>query len=306
MAPVYKIFGGVLARLAIDEQFWRDIIKVAAKIGDMDRAIGQAIRFFDLAQQRFKNDRIITENEFIREGFHEALFDVFAERVDGGIMAIGAQKNFGWLKERVQAGRRGGEKSGDLRRRENNNLAPSKPKQTQAKPSKPNPLTLPLTNTKSLNTEIHTSHCPENEQPDLSPDLGAGLHWLGQLWNDFCGPHLSKVKLTTPGSERMKKIVSRVKKHPDRQEWALAIQNLAKSDFHTGQSGKRGERPWKADFDWFLSKEENFARGIEDSFAGKSQKHFTHERENEQTTDEILADVYKAHGMEAPGGTKSR
>ena len=293
-----------MARINIEEQFWTEITAVTRKLkGDEDKAVGQAIRLFRVAQQRAKNGQIVTDEDWQIHEFSDALIPVFAKKVEGGYVVQGTEKHFGWLKKRAESGRRGGEKSGESRRNEINNLSeakPSKPKQVEPSPS-------PSCSTSTNVLEnTNTSHCPDNEQPDLSPDLGDGLHWLAQVWNDFCGPHLKKVKTTTPNTDRMRKIQARIKKHPDRQQWALAIRNLAKSKFHTGQKGKPGEQAWKADFDWFLSKEANFTRGIEDTFAGSEQKHFTHERENEPTADEILADVYKQHGMEVHGGIKSR
>jgi hypothetical protein len=114
-----------VARLNIDDQFWIDCLSVVAAIGDQDKAIGQALRFFRMAQDKHKSGKLITEDEFARAGFSEALIGVFADRVDGGIQAVGAQKHFGWLARRVEAGRKGGQ------------AKPSKRKQTQAKQSKP-------------------------------------------------------------------------------------------------------------------------------------------------------------------------
>ncbi len=106
-----------MARINIDDQFWIDLLGVVAKVHDQDKAIGQVVRFFRMAQEKHKNGRLIEEDEFARAGFDEALIGPFADRVDGGIQAVGAQKHFGWLAKRVEAGRKGG-------------------KQTQAKSSK--------------------------------------------------------------------------------------------------------------------------------------------------------------------------
>ncbi len=113
-----------MARINIDDQFWLELMGVVAQLGDQDKAIGQAVRFFRMAQDKHKHGKLITEEEFKRAGFSEALIGTFADRVDGGIRAIGAQKHFGWLTSRVEAGRKGGQAKS------------SKPKQTQAKPSK--------------------------------------------------------------------------------------------------------------------------------------------------------------------------
>jgi hypothetical protein len=95
-------------------------------MGDADRAIGQAVRLFRLAQENHKHGKLISENDFKRQGFSDSLIGTFAERVDGGIQLIGAEKHFGWLAERVEAGRRGGKQTQAKR---------SKVKQAQPSPS---------------------------------------------------------------------------------------------------------------------------------------------------------------------------
>lgn len=97
-----------------------------AVLGDPDRAIGQAVRFFRMAQDKHKNGKLITEDEFERSGFSESLIGIFADRVNGGIQAVGAQKHFGWLTKRVEAGRAGGKQT---------QANASKAKQPEASPS---------------------------------------------------------------------------------------------------------------------------------------------------------------------------
>lgn len=138
-----------MARINLDEQFWRDIPKAAVVIGDVDKAIGQAVRLFDLAQRRYKHGRVITINEYEMEKFHEGLIGIFAEYVPGGIMAIGAEKQFGWIKDRMENGKKGGKLSAEKRMLkrladlpEINNLDSSK---IEANPSESNPPTPSLT-----------------------------------------------------------------------------------------------------------------------------------------------------------------
>lgn len=126
-----------MARLNIEEKFWLDIGKVAVKMGSYDLAIGNAIRMFRFAQDRYKHGKIISEDDWTREEFHVALVGTFVDKVDGGYEVRGAEK-FDWLKERASAGRNGGVKSGETRRNDFNKLAEakrSKPKQTEASSS---------------------------------------------------------------------------------------------------------------------------------------------------------------------------
>lgn len=109
-----------MARLNLEDEYFDEIPLVAVKVGDLDKAHGNAVRFFRYAQQKHKHGKYITEEEFKEQGFLEALFPQFAIRTENGIMARGAEKHFGWLRKRIEAGRKGG----------------SKPKQTEANESK--------------------------------------------------------------------------------------------------------------------------------------------------------------------------
>lgn len=246
--------GGYLARINIDDQFWRDILKVSMKIGNHDVAVGQAVRFIDIAQLRYKSGRIITESEFEREGFHLALEGVFAERVEGGWMAVGADKNFSWLRVKVENGRKGGVKSGESRRNEINNLGRSKTKQTkrteanEANSSDLNPLPLPLKGSKDpfLETVPDSSVTP----PVTAPD---SVERLASLWNEHVSS-LPKVKSTV--GKRRSLILRALKENPDLGYWAVIFQKVERSDFLSGRNGR-----WTAcGFDWILGNDKNGTR----------------------------------------------
>ncbi len=112
---------------------------ISAALGNQDLAIGQSLRFLKLAQEKYKNGKLITEEEFIRYGFSESIIGVFAERIDGGIQAVGAEKHFGWLSRRAEAGRSGGIASAQRMRDDKGRLlskqTPSKMEQIQASSS---------------------------------------------------------------------------------------------------------------------------------------------------------------------------
>lgn len=118
-----------MARINIDDQFWVEVMPLVASLGNQDLALGQALRFFRLAQEKHKHGKLVSEEDFSRAGFSESLIGVFADRVDGGIQAIGAQKHFGWLAKRVEAGRKGGSTPKQIEAKQ------SKPKQPEASPS---------------------------------------------------------------------------------------------------------------------------------------------------------------------------
>lgn len=106
-----------MARINIEDQFWIEITAVTRQLkGDESRAVGDAVRLFRTAQQRAKQGRIVSDEDWRIGDFTDALIGIFAIKVDGGYEVVGAKKHFGWLKERAEAGRKGGIKSGESRR----------------------------------------------------------------------------------------------------------------------------------------------------------------------------------------------
>ena len=147
-----------MARLDIEEIFWIEIIGMAAKMGNQDQAIGNAIRFFRFAQQKHKAGLLVSEKEFEIEGFSEHLFPKFAQRMEGGIQAVGAQKHFKWLDQKVSAGQSGGQKSAQRPRDAMGRLLPKSkidPSELQAKPKHHQPSYSSSTNT---NTNTNTEY----------------------------------------------------------------------------------------------------------------------------------------------------
>lgn len=127
-----------MARLNIEDEFFNTITPVGNKIG-LFNAIGAAIYFFKLAQEKYKRGEFITEEEFKFYGLPDELFPFIAERTSGGIQAVNADKFFGWLRSRVESGRKGGQsnnpkKQANLKQFKNTEAKPKQndilPKQT--------------------------------------------------------------------------------------------------------------------------------------------------------------------------------
>ncbi len=97
-----------MARINIEDSFWISILDVAVKSGNVDSAIGNAIRFIRMAQEKYKHGIYITEQEFKDAGFSDSLFPSIACRTSQGIQAVGADEHFGWLRSKVENGRKGG------------------------------------------------------------------------------------------------------------------------------------------------------------------------------------------------------
>lgn len=117
----------------------------------------------------------------------------------------------------------------------------------------------------------------DKEKYKKENDVQASLHWTSELWNELCG-NLPKVQ---SDKVRRKKIASMLKNFPERDQWALAIKNLAESPFCNGDN----ERGWRADFD-FLLQAKSFGRALENFYSKPTAKHgkssnlkgFTNER----------------------------
>lgn len=120
-----------MARINIEDTFWVEVGALIGALGDQDRAVGMAIRFFRVAQENHKAGRLVSEQEFGRS-FDERMIGIFAERVEGGIQAIGAQKHFGWLRKKVEAGRKGGSTSKQTKAKRSKTI---KSEQTEPSPS---------------------------------------------------------------------------------------------------------------------------------------------------------------------------
>lgn len=115
-----------MPRINIEDQFWIDIIEVAVRVGDKDRAIGNAVRWFRFAQEKLRNGEGISTEAFAEHGFLDALIPMFAVRAGDGIVPRGADKYFGWLMNKSKAGQMGGQASVETRKAKYGSAQPSK------------------------------------------------------------------------------------------------------------------------------------------------------------------------------------
>lgn len=228
-----------MARINIDDQFWIDALSVVAAIGDQDKALGQALRFFKMAQEKHKSGKLISEEEFQRAGFSEALIGPFAERVAGGFQAVGAQKHFGWLTQKAKAGRKGG--------RSKTEAKTSKLKQNRSRTE---------ANQSKTEASISSSISSSKEKNITSALVPTSLHQLAVVWNENCGD-LPKVREWNKDRDRL------VKKLPEyfgEQDMRQLTLRVMKSDFLTGKVKK-----WRASFDWVLKKRSAILEGNYDN-----------------------------------------
>lgn len=165
-----KFRGELMARINVEDQFFDDVAAVGARMGDVDRAAGQAIRLIRFAQLQVKAGKRVTYQEFT-ERFSEHLMPEFARRDGDFVIIRGAAEHFKWLQKKSDAGSIGGKKSGEVRR--------SKTKQPKAKRSKPKQ-TEPSSSFSSSSSSSDSSTSSSNENPtDSKPQAFVAAYCRG-------------------------------------------------------------------------------------------------------------------------------
>lgn len=235
-----------MAAIDIEEDFWDDVMPIISAVGDRDKVIGNIVWFWKIARAAYKKGRVVTEHEWRSHGFIKELIPTFVEKVEGGYMAVGAEKHFGWIRNKVEAGSKGGiasaKKRAAQREGTSNDSNELGRKHSQATASTRNPLSLSL----SLSLENNSGDMP------IANATGTP-HWMVELWNLHCGS-LPKIKGLGPAHRRKGKtrhqfLNDQLKAYgEDRAYWTKIIQRIASSKFCTGQN----DRGWVATFDWLL------------------------------------------------------
>lgn len=173
-----------MPRINIEDQFWIDIGDVAAKIGDHQRAVGMALIFFRLAQERFKDGKVMSEQEFFAEGFSEALIPKFAIRTERGIEAKGGAKHFKWLADSndfmKSIGKKGGLISSMRPRDEKGHFLPHPDDDVQASKRSPSVTQAAWTET-STNVQASKPSSSSSSSKDLKEKLKNDPEWA-QFW----------------------------------------------------------------------------------------------------------------------------
>lgn len=110
-----RFFGGtfILARINIEDALLHDyrFVKLVVKLdGNIEMALGALVRAWILAQAWYlKDDRMIPAEEWRKQQIRDEIITVgLAERVGDKIRVSGADEQFAWLIQRIEAGRKGG------------------------------------------------------------------------------------------------------------------------------------------------------------------------------------------------------
>ncbi len=85
-------------------EFW----KLLELIPDREKCLGKLILFFRYAQKKFGRGEVMTSEDLSLNGFEAMVKTGWAVPVSGGYKALGADKQFAWYAQRVQAGKTGG------------------------------------------------------------------------------------------------------------------------------------------------------------------------------------------------------
>ncbi len=112
-----------MARINIEDTLFEDqrFFDLSLKLGSREAAIGSLVLAWRIAQKFFvTSDRYIPLEEWSKQKLKNEIIDVgLATASDRFISLAGVEKQFGWLTQRVEAGKKGGEKRGEnLRKRQ--------------------------------------------------------------------------------------------------------------------------------------------------------------------------------------------
>lgn len=250
-----------MARLTTDDDFWKLCGLIAPQIGSLDAAIGQAMRFRHLAQERTKRKKVITKHDFKLNGFHPALIGVFASDEGSFYAQIYDAEEHDWMLERNAAAQKGGINSAKKRAKEAkipnaalpckiNNLGASK---TEPNSSKSNPLSLPLSlslpNAVAVANSAQQKVFEERYKQELLDKRGSSSidqHWIKAIWNEHCGQNLHKI--VEIDVELRKLMNAAAKRCADREKWVERVKKVAASKYCNG----KGQKFFVANIYWLL------------------------------------------------------
>lgn len=258
-----------MARINIEDAIFRDqrFFNLSIKLGCNYRALGMLVQAWCLAQKWYvkAEDRKIPLDEWRKQGFGDILFEVGLAQRDGTTVRVaGADDQFGWLLQRIQAG----QKSAASRKKSHGTAQPtrttvrddSNDHRTEPNGSRTSYLLSPFSDLSSPSSDLKTQISEERgsvPSGHAPPDLLA-------IWNSNCsGLPIAK----SLGKQRQAKWRARWNEHPDLEYWTDIVRRLAASSFCQGGNG----RGWRADVD-FLLKPETHIKAIEGKYDNRGSQ----------------------------------
>jgi hypothetical protein len=155
-----------MARINIEDSLYKDnrFISLFMELNSVETAIGALIRVWSVAQEYYlKDDRKIPLEVWKKQGLNDAVLRCgLATEENGRISVSGADSQFKWLLQRVEAGKLGGRPKTRKVDSITDRLATDNRPVPPETGSNPLPLTLPLTLTQNVVTENIETKINEN------------------------------------------------------------------------------------------------------------------------------------------------
>lgn len=142
------------------------------------------------------------------------------------------------------------------------------------------PATQPTNPQQSTNNQPASNHKQEGEERKEEKEISSFMsaeEFVG-LYHQLC-PMLNKVKVVS--GKRKAKINLRIREMSDIQTIQTMLNKLNKSNFCNGQN----ERKWKADMDWLIANDTNWAKVYEGKYDNKKSDILFNVGEETQATE---------------------
>lgn len=235
---------------------------LSRKLGCEGKAWEMVLRFWDMAQKHWGQGSPIPRKIFDLEGDLGILLEVdLAVEIEGGIYARGSKEQFDWYRQRVESGRRGGQKSIQSRIEKYGSSDPhvlrSKQEavlqESRSKPeAPPEAAKKPLTPT--LTPSLYREALPDGNA--MSPPgrrRGLDPTPLVHLWNELAHPNMPRVDDFKSGQPRYRSARSRLLEKPELEYWRGVIERMNVSSFCRGEvTAKDGRKAWVGNFEFMV------------------------------------------------------
>lgn len=197
-----------MARINIEDQYWPDPRRqmFCDLSGDSYKADGVFLRLIRIAQDYTKKNELIPLTLFKQLPFHEHLIAVgFCKEFEAGIYLAGTQEHLSWLRDRSEAGKKGGQSKSESKtkhlkqnRSKSEANAEANSKQARSK-DRSKTETSPSPSPSPSKEETTTTTIPQNSIP---MDLRGQLDEAWVAWNQTLTSFGLKPKNISPPDER--------------------------------------------------------------------------------------------------------
>ena len=236
-----------MARINIEEELWADprFERLQELLGD--GALHALVRFWRYCQKQWIENKMIPK-KFFSSAFKKELLECgFAIEDGDGIMCVGADKHFGWLKQKIDAGRRGG----IVRSEQMRHKVQAVPKRSLSEPQ-----AVPTPQSQSQS---------QSQEENIVSRKSKETHQLLKLWNQHMVPQFAPVRGCS--AARLQRARSRWRDHPIDSFWIELFDKIKANKFLSGNN----DRGWKANFDWLI-RPDTVDKVLEGSYGGEQTK----------------------------------